>query len=47
MTKKVHQTSLCLKQQTATFASIISVQCLAKVFDIMQKTVLNVAQKWP
>lgn len=33
------------KQLSATFASIISAQRLAKVLDIMQKTVLNVAQK--
>lgn len=32
-------------QCSATYASITSVQCAALVFDIMQKTVFNVAQK--
>lgn len=45
--EKVHRKSLYPKQWSATFASIFFVQCRAKVFDIMQKTVFNVAQKWP
>lgn len=43
--KPEHISSLYSEHWSATFASIVSAQRLAKVFDIMQKTVFNVAQK--
>lgn len=47
MARNVHRTGLCPQQHRITFSSAVSEKCLAKIFDIMKKTVLNVAQKWP
>lgn len=45
MTKKAYQTGQC--PNLIPLPARVFVKRLAWVFDIMKKTVFNVAQKWP